>query len=216
MRRLVIGALIIACLLTGQTNQSNRAAAVRITNGSTDVTVTGTSIDVNCTGGCGSPSQAQTYFASRSSTASAASQDYLTVFNASGSGKILRIQRITLASGNTAAVAGVAVAMEYHRVSTAGTTCTAVTIRLADSTNTAVPAQVTSTSVCTTDPTSTFVFGGCSLNTDETSPSPMVNCYLFPGVGGQPITLREGEGIMLKNTALAPVGLLTPTIEFTM
>lgn len=164
----------------------------------------------------GTPVPQKTFILTRTSIASAVSQDYLTLFNGAGSGKVLFIQRVTLSSGNIAALAGKVVAMEYHIVSTAGTTCTAVPIRWLDSTNGSVPGAIAGSSVCTVDPVSMFVLGACSFNTDETAPSPMVDCYRFLNVGGQPITLREGQGIMLKNTALAPVGLVTPIIEFTM
>jgi hypothetical protein len=202
-------------------NQGTAAVAanrwlVQHHDGTNPVSQTGTSMNVNCTGGCGTPTQAQTYFTAGQSLASAASKDYLNLFNAAGSGKILRIMKINLAAGNTAAVAGVGVAMNIAITSTVGTTCTAITIRLADTTNAAVPAQVTSSTNCTTDPVTSYIIGTCSINSDETSATPQVQCYTFENSSGQPITLREGQGIMLINTALAPVGLLSPSIEFTM
>ena len=195
--------------VAGMLQLTNRAA-------SAVVSLTGTSLDVNCTGGCGTPTQAQTYIASANSTAAAASKDYLTLFNASGSGKVLKVVSATVRMGNTAAVTGAGAIFVISRVSTAGTTCTAQTIRLIDSANAAVPAQVTANTNCTTDPTVSYDYTTCSVDLEETRPSVTNYCYKFENTGGQPLTLREGQGIMLKTTAVVPVGLATVTIEFTM
>jgi hypothetical protein len=204
-----------------QVNAADLNATVKVTDGSTTVTFTGTSINVNCTGGCGTPTQAQTYFATAVSAASAASKDYLNLFNASGSGKILRILNIGVISDNTAAIAGVGATLRINQITTAGSTCTALTIQKADSTNAAVPAQVTFTTNCTTDPTIGFTIGSCHTAVDEAQVLNQGigedgNCYRFANNGGQPITLREGQGINLVHNAVAPVGLITIFVEFTM
>jgi len=215
----------------GTTLSENDIAAARITAARAQVmrlegvtrgtyqTLTGTSADVNCTGGCGTPTQGQTYFATAIRGASgAAVRDYLNLFNAAGSNKVLKIVSIRASSDNTAAVTGLGWTAELNVTSTVGTTCTAITIRLADSNNAAVPAQVTSSHTCTTDPVVTFEWAACQLNTDEAAVlRGPAECYRFENSGGQPVTLREGQGIMIRTSnAVAPAGLVTVTIEFTM
>lgn len=169
------------------------------------------------------PAELPTYNAAIISNASAASKDYLTIFNGVGSLKILRITRIRAAAAPTAAITGLVAALTMSKVSTAGTTCTAVTIRALDSNNNPLPAQITVNNNCTTDPTVTFSWGGCAVDTEETRANNVIECYhsafYNPGnplvTAAQPIVLREGEGIMVANTALAPAGPISLNIEFT-
>lgn len=204
---------LVAWGLFAQTNSPR--PEVKISDGSTTVTVTGNSLNVNCTGGCGSASQGNTYFASVLGAASAATKDYLNIFNATGSGKIPKILRITASMDSAAAVTGLQPGFTVSRYTTDGATCTAITIQLADTTNTAVPAQVTAKTNCTTDPTALTDLFRASFYPDETQPGTQ-EIYLFRNNGGQPITLREGQGLMLKSGATAPVGVMSITIEFTM
>jgi len=163
------------------------------------------------------PSQAPTYNTTIISATAAASKDYLNLFNDSGSGRIVRIVGIYISPANTATVTGIAAHFTYSVTSTVGTTCTAITIQPLDSQNPAVPAQITSSHTCTTDPVVTFDVGGCATDLEEAraimNPPP---CYEFQNSGGQPIVLREGQGVMVKTTALAPVGLTTVRIELTI
>ena len=149
-------------------------------------------------------------------SAAGGSKDQLNVFNASGSGKVLRISSINISTANTAAVSAAMLYFTIDKSSTAGATCTAVTIRLVDSNNAAVPAQVTAGTNCTTDPTSSFTYSACSVYGDEASSEPRfatLNCY---HAEGQPITLREGEGIAIKQTAIAGAGTVGFQIIFEM
>lgn len=207
----------LSCLTAhAQTNVSRAAAETKIGNGSTTVTITGTSLDVNCTGGCGTPSQAQTYFATTSAIASAASQDAFNLYNASGSGKVIKVLSIRISQDGSAAVTGLQAAFTASRFTTVGATCTSGGIALADTTNAAVPAQVTVNKQCTTDPAGTLTtLGFFSFYADETNPSTQV-LYEFFNNGGQPITLREGQGLMLRLGATAPVGVYSITAEISM
>lgn len=150
----------------------------------------------------------------------AANKDHLTVFNAAGSGVLLRVHRVAVGTVNTAAVVGAMIYFNVDKVTTAGTTCTAVTIRPYDSGNAALPAQVTSTANCTTDPTSAWTWSSCSISTEETLTQPGGQtqvCYesqRAPDANPQPIILREGEGLGLKQTALAGAGTVGLWITF--
>ena len=119
-----------------------------------------------------------------------------------------------------AAVGGAMIYFTVDQGPTAGTTCTAVTIRPYDSGNAALPAQVTSTANCTTDPTSAWTWSSCSISTEETLTQPGGQtqvCYesqRAPDANPQPIILREGEGLGLKQTALAGAGTVGLWITF--
>lgn len=145
-------------------------------------------------------------------SAAGASKDHLTVFNAAGSGILLRVHRAAVGTANTAAVVGAMLYFEVQKVTSAGTTCTSVTLRPHDSVNAALPAQVTATANCTTDPTVAWPWAACSLSTEETAAQPgaqSVPCYEAQrptDASPQPIILREGEGIGVKQTALAGAG----------
>lgn len=175
-------------------------------------------LNVTCVSGCAGAVEAQTYTAAVFSSAAAASKDHLNLFNAAGSGKVLRIRLISTAPQLAAAVTGLVQSFLVRQTSTVGATCTAITIRLSDNTNAAVPAQVTSSTNCTTDPTSSFDWLVCSINGEETSPmaSTHGNCYRHPANGGQPFTLREGQGISVSSGALSGAWPVHVRIEFTM
>lgn len=175
---------------------------------------TGTGLTVTCTN-CGGSVAGSTYIASALGVASGAAKDYISLYNASGSGKVIRIVRIIGVVDSSAAVTGLQPGFTVSRYTTDGATCTAVTVQLLDTANAAVPAQVTAKTNCTTDPTALTNLFRASLYADETQPGTQV-LYEYPDNGGQPITLREGQGLTLISGASAPAGTLSISIEFTM
>lgn len=180
-------------------------------------TTSGGSVQVECVAGCGTPAQAQTYLANVIASAAAANKDHLNIFNASGSGKVLRVLSVKIAPSYSAAVTGVAQSFILYRTSTVGTTCTTRTIVLLDTANSAVPAQVTANTNCTTNPTAVAELYGCVVSGDEThAADPDGQCYRYSNSGGQPITLREGQGMMLLSTGLSGAWPVTATVEFSM
>jgi hypothetical protein len=186
--------------------------SVRLNDGS------GTSIGsgVSGTGLSVVNTQTQTYFASALAVASGASKDYINLSNASGSGKVIRIMRIFASVDAQGAVTGLQTGWTVSRFTTVGSSCTSITIVPADTTNAAVPAQVTANTACTSDPggTVTSLFK-TSISADETQ-NGTINVYEFRDNGGQPITLREAEGITLNSGGTAPAGVVSVSIEFTM
>jgi hypothetical protein len=178
---------------------------------------TGTGLTVTCTN-CGGAVEGQTYTATVLASAAAASKDHLNIFNAAGSGKVLKILSITAAPQLAATVTGVLQSFLIQTTSTAGVTCTALTIRLEDTNNAAVPGTVTANTNCTTDPTSTFDWIVCSQDGEEarSANSNDGNCYRHQGNGGQPKTLREGQGLSVRSTALSGAWPVHVHIRFTM
>ena len=190
---------------------------VQLTDGTNSVGTAGngTGLTVTCTN-CGGAVEGQTYFASVFASAAAASKDHLNIFNASGSGKIIKIRAIRIAPEFAGAVTGLAQSFRLSRYTTDGATCTSITIALTDTTNTVVPAQVTAKTNCTTDPTVLTDLMTCAASGDETHAMNNTPCYRYESNGGQAITLREGQGLIIKSSALSGAFPVTITIEFTM
>jgi hypothetical protein len=163
----------------------------------------------------------QMYTAIVKGIAAGAAKDYINLWNAGNSGKVLRIRGVYAAPDTTAAVTGVSVMGILSQSGTAGTTCTAGTINGHDSLNTFPSGLVTVVSNCTTDPVITFDWGAAAVATDETPPGGgfgrQVLYEWMPTMGGQPWTLRENQGLMFKSVAtLVPAGTITIWIVFTM
>jgi hypothetical protein len=200
----------------GVTHCSARVSA--FTSGTATGTVRGTLANTTV---FTEPALGQTYVAVVKGIAAAAAKDYINLFNASGSGKVLRVTAVYAIPDTTAAVTGVNVMAIFSRVSSAGATCTAGAIAGYDSRATAVPAQVTVSTNCTTDPTIVIDLGGAAIATDETPPGggfgrqALYECNNIRGA--QCWHFREGEGVSLKSVAtLAPAGTVTIWIEFVM
>ncbi len=153
----------------------------------------------------------------------------LKVFNASGSGVVLRVYRVWVLNNQTVAVTGVVPVMQLIRINTVGTGGTTVTPIKHDTNSTALPAQVTSsyadTSIGTTDVTfrrATFSSDEASagaMTTDEIETLVPLNLFWDSGYADsavEPIVLREGYGIMVQTPGIASAaGNVDIIIEFT-
>lgn len=153
----------------------------------------------------------------------------LKVFNASGSGVVLRVYRVWVLNNQTAAVTGVIPVMSLLRTSTVGTGGTVVTPVAHDTNSTALPAQVTSsygdTSIGTTDATfrrATFSSDEPAVGTmsiDEVESLVPLNVFWDSGYSDsdvEPIVLREGFGVMVHTAGIASAaGNVDVVIEFT-
>lgn len=154
------------------------------------------------------------YVASALGVASAASKDYINVFNASGSGKVLRILRISATVDSQAAVTGLQPGFTVSRYTTDGATCTSITPVGLDTNNPSLPSQVTAKTNCTTDPTGLTNLFRLSLYADETQQATR-DMFISAGLG-QTVTLREGQGITLISGGTAPAGVISISIFFTL
>ena len=162
-----------------------------------------------------SDASAPTFTAACLGVTSGANKDYCNLTNGAGSGRVLRIVAITANVDSQAAVTGLQPGWTVSRYTTAGVTCTAVTPQSLDTANSALPAQVTANTNCTTDPTGLTNLFRTSTYADETNNQGSAILYQFWNRGDQPITLREGQGITLISGGSAPVGVMSITIWFT-
>ena len=160
------------------------------------------------------PATDQTYVAMVLGIASAADKDYINLNNAINSGANLYIRKVYGTVDSQAAVIGLQPGFTVSRYTTAGvTSCTAGSIAALDSQNAPIPTEISVSTGCTTDPTGLTNLGVWSFYADETNPSTQVMWEQSPG--GQPIVIRQGQGLTLDAGATAPVGVISLMIEFT-
>jgi hypothetical protein len=163
---------------------------------------------------------APTWAVSTGNTAhvAAARTTLLDLFNASGSGVILRVCGVYIIPA-LAAVTGVGQTYEVIRTSAVGTGGSTATPASFDSANTALPAQVTArtkpTGGATTSATLLFVNG----SSEETSPYAALASTLnhVPRCGrgeSQDLVLREGEGLKIDQTTNSSVGNVNVLVVF--
>lgn len=171
---------------------------------------------------------AQTYRAIAVGATFASNKSMLTLFNGSGSGRIIRVKRIWQLNNQTAGVTGVLTTLEVRRIS-ASSGGTAITPVKMDTTNEAMPAQV----ACATGPTDSLTGDNAlmrymwsndepaagALTNDEVEVLPALAIVFDAATGDadiQPIVLREGEGVCLRHTGSTTVGICDVVFEFTL
>lgn len=165
-------------------------------------------------------------------TFSTALKSMLSLFNAAGSGRVIRITRIWAYTFNTAAVTGILQSLEIRRitaVSSGGTPVTQVPVKC-DTNSEAIPAQITfvsgNTTVTSTDVFRTVLFSSeepatnTAMTGDEFFAKPQLNCIFDSGYGEaavEPLTCREGTGIAIICPATTgAVSNCDIIMEFTM
>lgn len=159
-----------------------------------------------------------------------AAKSLLKVFNASGSGVVLRVYRVWVLNNQTVAVTGIIAPMSLVRLSTVGSGGTAVTCIKHDTNSTALPAQVTAAYGDTTPGTVDATFRRAQFSTDEALVGTLTNNQLqsfmplnlfwdsgYNDSNVEPIVLREGFGISVYTPGIASAaGIVDVCIEFTV
>lgn len=159
-----------------------------------------------------------TYYFWRTFAAGAANQRTIHLFNASGSGVIVKVRKLFIQHNQTA-ITGVGHVFDIIKTSAVHTGGTTITGRLVDSTNTAIPAQVTCASNATGGATESFVFFSATVDPEETRPGAaimgMIN-WIPEGEDLQEVVLREGEGILVKQITSNTAGIWGCLLVVTM
>ena len=153
----------------------------------------------------------------------------LKLFNASGSGVVLRVYRVWVLNNQTANVTGVIPIVQLVRTSTVGTGGTTVTPIKHDTGSSALPAQVTSSYADTSIGTINATLRRSIFSSDEPSAGTMTidevesvvplsvfwdTGYIDTGV--EPIVLREEYGVMVYTAGVtSAAGNVDIIIEFT-
>lgn len=144
------------------------------------------------------------------------------IFNASGSGKIMRVTGVYIIPA-LVAVTGVGQTYEVIRTSAVGTGGTTITPVSFDSANAAIPAQITArtkpTGGATTAATLQLINGSSEETTPYASMASILNHVpmggtLSPGEVGW--VVREGEGLKIDQTTNSAVGNVNIQIVFTL
>lgn len=154
------------------------------------------------------------------------------IYNAAGSGKILEIRGIWAIPKSDIAVTGViAVEIGLYRTSAVGTGGTAHTynggtassahvITPWDTNNASLPAQVTARAVPTAGATISALWWAQYIFTEETNAATYIGAFtnLLPvGTMNQRLTLREGQGLLIKEGPTAsPIGSFSFLTLFTL
>jgi hypothetical protein len=150
-----------------------------------------------------------TYSWWRTFTVGAASQRTLDIFNASGSGKIVKLRKLFLYHDGSVQT-GVPHIFSLIRTSTVGTGGTVLTGAKQDSNDAAIPAQITARMNATGGATEGVTVFGIVVDTEETRPAtgiaPMIN-WMPEGDDVGDLVLREGEGALVKQITSSTVGI---------
>lgn len=160
-----------------------------------------------------------TYTYWRPYAAGAANQRTIDIFNAAGSGVVVKLRKLFL-QHNMAAITGVGHTFDVIHTTAVGTGGTVITGRKVKTSDAAIPAEVTCRLSATGGATESFVRFGIAVDPEETRPGAaimgMIN-WLPEGEDVGDIELAEGEGLLVKqitnNTAGVWGCLLVVTIH---
>jgi len=144
-----------------------------------------------------------TYSAWSGVVAASANLPYLHVFNAAGSGRVVKMRKVFV-QPSMAVNALAAQTWRVAKTSTVGGTGnTAISIRQHDSASLSVPAQITAGRSYTAGGTQAFTYFELPVSVEETQPGVGVVPYfnILPNDGDtvSDYILREGEGLVVQN-----------------
>ena len=155
--------------------------------------------------------------------ASAANKHFISLFNAGGSGKTMKIHEIWARYAQAAAVTGVGFNLQIKRTTAQGSGGTALTPKLYDENDVAIPAQVTALQAPTGAPTEQDILRDFFTATEglmETTGHAGVLTTIFPIFrkqnGLRPLVCREGKGITIKQITSSTVGNWSIEILFSL
>ena len=167
------------------------------------------------------------------SAAAGADKLYCDLFNAAGSGKVIDVRGIWIVPDTDVALTGaLAVRVDLYRTSAVGTGGTAHSYKSAtrdvgggnitpmDTANAALPAQITARWLPTGGATiSEWMLATYSLGEETATSMAYISQYqnILPQlVVGQKFALREGEGLLMKQGAVAATGNISFLMAFTL
>lgn len=163
-----------------------------------------------------------TYYALADAVTCAQNKQVISILNDTGSGKVVALKKLFIINTQLSTVTGVAIRSDVKRATahSGGSTITPVA---ADSTNPAIPAQITVRSAATSVTESTLLFPltytNDELGATQAFPTAQLMAGLnwFPeGAEVQEVRLREGEGLTIKQITNSSVGQFAWLIVFTI
>lgn len=174
----------------------------------------------------------ETYLYTTPSSAAGANKLHADLFNAVGSGKLIDVRGIWIVPDTDVAVVGaLGIRIDLYRTSAVGTGGTAAAYKSAtpdvaggnicpmDTNNAALPAQITARHLPTGGATiSEWLIATYSLGEETATSMAFLSQYqnILPNLlWGQKFALREGQGLLLKQGAIAATGNIGFMIAFT-
>lgn len=174
-----------------------------------------------------------TYLYATPAAAVGADKLYFDLFNASGSGKVIDVRGIWLIAKTDVAVTGaLAIRVDLYRTSAVGTGGTVASYKSAtrdvgggnicpmDTANAALPAQITARWLPTAGATiSEWMIPTYGLGEESATSQSYMTQYqnLLPMLTwGQRFALREGQGLLMKQGAIASAGSVGFLVAFTV
>lgn len=162
-----------------------------------------------------------TYYAVADAVAFANTKTHFSIVNESGSGVLISIRKLFPINVSISAITGAALRMEARKL-TAHSGGTAITAQSCDSTNPALPAQVTIKTNGT--PTGTTLLYPFIITTEEETATAALTKNVFQamtniqpeGPEQQEYRLREGEGFSIYQSTNATVGSFAWFMVFTV
>lgn len=162
-----------------------------------------------------------TYYALADAVAFAANKHLISLMNAAGSGKVVAIKKLFLINLQTSTVTGVAIRTDFKRI-TAHSAGTLITTQAADSSNPALPAEITArTNATVTEGAILFPIGYANdeIGATQAFPSSILLQglnFIPEGIETQEVRIRPGEGVTLKQITSSTVGSFAYLIVFTV
>jgi hypothetical protein len=215
--------------VTPPANQSTNVAQY---NGAT--VGAGNPVHVTCVSGCSSAAVPVLYAWSTPDSVGGANKLHADIFNATGSGKIMKIHGIYPIIKSDVAVTGVvAIRFDILRTSAVGTGGTVAAYKSAtadvaggsispfDTNNAALPAQLTARHLPTAGATvSEWIKRGACFP-EETNQATYICSgqteFLYgPNHALQLLTIREGQGVLIRQGAVASVNNIAFRVEFSL
>lgn len=164
----------------------------------------------------------ETYVALADAVTPAQNKHHITVFNAAGSGKVVKVRKLFPINVQLAAVTGVALRFDMKRV-TAASAGTAITPQAMDSNNTALPAGITVRTNGTVTEGALMWPQIVSSEEIAANTSQLIASTLNAMLNNIPegneiqeLTLREGEGFTAKQITSSTVGSYAWLMVFTV
>lgn len=159
-----------------------------------------------------------TYYALADAVGFAANKHMISLYNASGSGKLVVLKKLCLVNLQLATVTGVAVRQNFSRFSAVHSAGTLITPTSNDSLNPAIPAGITVRTGATLTAGSLLfplTFANDEVGATQAFPSVLLQ-WLPEGNEVQEVRLREGEGVTVQNITSTVIGSFAYMFVFTL
>ena len=163
-----------------------------------------------------------TYYALADAVTFALNKQVISICNETGSGKVVAIKKLFMINTQLSSVTGVAVRADVKKI-TAHSGGTSITAQSCDSTNAAIPAQITTRTAATSVTEGALMFPLTFTNDEAGATQAFPSTQLMAGLNWVPegveiqeIRLREGEGITVKIITSTTVGQFAWLLVFTI